>query len=84
MQVAHPHSGSPSTFPDQINWNLEILVWKKGGNGDARPKTSQSKGRTNKKNQLVHIWRQHQDMKHNGGKEMFSPLYHPCSSGLKV
>ena len=49
MQVAHPHSGSPSTFPDQINWNLEILVWKKGENGDARPKTSQSNGRTNKK-----------------------------------
>ena len=79
MQVAHPQSGSSSTW-----FLVELGIWKcwflrRGETGVPREKTlSQSREPTTN---LTHIWRRHQDLNPGriGGRRVLSPLRHPCS-----
>ena len=51
--------GSTSTFHlpySWLNWNLEMLVLKRGENQSTRRKTSQSKGENQQQTQPTNVW----------------------------
>ena len=68
------------------NLNLKVLVLKKRGKFSRVPREKPfgARGRTN--NRLTHIWRRCQDLdlSHFGGRQVLSPLCHPCSPTATV
>ena len=81
LEIAHPLSGSSST----CSFGGIGIIWKcwflsRGETGVPREKPLGARERTNKKLQ-TNIWCQHWDsnLGHIGGKQVLSPLHHPCS-----
>jgi len=62
------------------NWNLKVLVFKERGKPEYPEKNLLEQGREPTTNS-THIWRQRQDSNpgHIGGRQVLSPLRHPCS-----
>ena len=60
------------------NWNLEMLVFEKGGKPEY-PKKNYLEERREPTTNSTHIWRRRRDLKpgHIGGRQVLSPLRHP-------
>ena len=64
----------------RTNWNLKVLVFKERGKPEYPEKNLSEQGREPTTNS-THIWRRHRDLNpgHIGGRQVLSPLRHPCS-----
>ena len=80
LQVAHPHSGSSSTwFLVELEFG-NVGFWGEGKTGVPGEKPRRAK-ETEPTTNSTHIWRRRRDLNpgHIGGRRVLSLLGHPCS-----
>ncbi len=61
------------------NWNLEVLVYVKGGKPENPEKNPRSKDENQQQTRPTYGTRPESNPDHIGGRRALSPLRHPCS-----
>ena len=80
LQVAHPHSGSSSTwFLVELEFG-NVGFWGEGKTGVPGEKPLGTRERTNSKLKPHMASMLRLNLGHTGGRRVLSPLHHPCSA----
>ena len=75
---------SKVTVRSRSNWNLEMLIFVEGGKRMNPEKNSRSKDENQQQNQTTYDAElvRESNSGHTGGRQVLSPLRHPCSPKL--